>query len=460
MPVTGDAGQLERVVVNLMSNAIKFTDEGGRVTCRLATSDAEAILTVTDTGIGIPPAEQAGIFARFFRGSAARNGAVQGTGLGLHIVSSIVSAHGGDVAVESAAGQGACFTVRLPLRVGDDVLAAPDTVPLRTVTSGGLTTRFIALLSLPADDPEVRDIATVLDAALESARQTDQWALLGDALRFAHGRLGVRGLTDAGFGDIGAALLDAATTTPAPANGRDRLPDVLARCVAVPAAVREEHSAGLGPSAAAYLDHLLAGDRLEAVALTRRCVTEGMAASEILLDILEPVQREVGRRWALGQISVLQEHFCTAVTQFVMTDLYAEVFDGQDSEKRLVAVHAPGSLHHVGLRMVADVLECQGWSTTYVSESVTGDALTALLARAEADLLMISASMPDQIRHVSAMIRAVRQDARTRDVKVVVGGRPFRVAPDLVDAVGADAWALDARTAVEVCDALGGGVGV
>ena len=153
MHVTGNAEQLERVVVNLVSNAIKFTDQGGRVTCSLSASASEALLVVTDTGIGIPETEQPELFARFFRGSAARDGAVPGTGLGLHIVASIVQDHGGEVSVDSAAGQGTSFTVRLPRRADDD--AAHDGsafAPLRPVTSGGLPARFVALLSLPSDD--------------------------------------------------------------------------------------------------------------------------------------------------------------------------------------------------------------------------------------------------------------------------------------------------------------------
>jgi signal transduction histidine kinase len=112
--VTGDAEQLERVVLNLVSNAIKFSEQGGTVTCRLFEAAAEAVLEVIDTGIGIPQDELDGVFTKFFRGSAAREHAVQGTGLGLPIVASIVENHGGSVAVESGEDRGTVLTVRLP----------------------------------------------------------------------------------------------------------------------------------------------------------------------------------------------------------------------------------------------------------------------------------------------------------------------------------------------------------
>lgn len=337
--------------------------------------------------------------------------------------------------------------VRVPIGSGSG--------PVHTVPLDDLTERFIGLLDLPRDDPEVRDIATLLHAALESARNTDLAELLDDAVRFAQGRLTVRGLADVGCRDVGAAL-ETAAGPPLADEERDRLHSLLARSAADPVSAPSPETEGLGPLGAAYVDLLLQGDRKGAVALARRCVTDGMDIYDILLDVLEPAQHDVGRRWALGEISVAQEHFCTAVTQFVMTDLYPGLFTGEDSQRRLVAVHVPGSMHHVGLRMVVDVLECRNWSTTYLVDDVTVESLPGLVAEDRADLLLISASMPGQIPSVSALIRAVRQDPRTRDVKVVVGGRPFHVAPDLVQAVGADGWARDARTAVDVCNGLMG----
>lgn len=316
-----------------------------------------------------------------------------------------------------------------------------------------LKSRFVALLDLPGDDAEVRDIVAMLHAALNTARETDQAALLDDALRFAQVRFVVRGLAHATCGEIGAAL-EAAAEPSLAVEDRAGFHALLARCVADPLTSTPPDPAALGPLSAAYVEHLVRGDRWGAVALARRCVTDGMDIYEILLDILEPAQREVGRRWALGLISIAQEHFCTAVTQFVMTDLYPGLFSGEDSQRRLVAVHVPGSLHHVGLRMVVDVLECQGWSTTYIVEDVTIESLPGLVVEDRADVLLISAAMPSHISQVKAMIRAIRQDPRTGGVRVVVGGRPFSVAPDLVDAVGADGWAPDARSAVDVCNAL------
>lgn len=119
--VRGVAADLERAVVNLVGNAIKFTDDdGGWVRCVLeavpATSDrpARARVVVSDNGLGIPRAEQARLFDRFFRSSTAQHHQIQGTGLGLSIVESIVRQHGGEIVVRSVHHEGSVFTMNLP----------------------------------------------------------------------------------------------------------------------------------------------------------------------------------------------------------------------------------------------------------------------------------------------------------------------------------------------------------
>lgn len=113
--VHGDAGHLDRMVMNLLSNAVKFTPDGGRIVCRVAQEADNAVLEVSDTGIGIPVEEQGQLFSKFFRSSTAQERAIQGTGLGLSIIESIVSAHGGRVEARSEHLDGATFTVTLPL---------------------------------------------------------------------------------------------------------------------------------------------------------------------------------------------------------------------------------------------------------------------------------------------------------------------------------------------------------
>ena len=112
----GDQSKLSQVIYNLTDNAIKYTPEGGCIDVTLETQGKEAVLTVADTGIGIPQGDLTHIFDRFYRVDKARSRATGGTGLGLSIVRQMVQLHGGTIDVDSAPEKGSVFTVTLPLR--------------------------------------------------------------------------------------------------------------------------------------------------------------------------------------------------------------------------------------------------------------------------------------------------------------------------------------------------------
>jgi len=113
--VGGDRGRLAQVLDNLISNALKFTPEGGTVEVSTRLNGEHVSVEVADTGIGIPIADQPRLFERFFRSSVANDRAIPGTGLGLAIVKAIVEAHNGEIKIDSKEGRGTTFRVDLPL---------------------------------------------------------------------------------------------------------------------------------------------------------------------------------------------------------------------------------------------------------------------------------------------------------------------------------------------------------
>lgn len=115
LSIEADAPRLEQVVSNLIDNALKYTDKGS-VAVTLKQDGAYAVLTVHDTGIGIPKDSIPRLFERFYRVDKARSRDTGGTGLGLSIVERIIASHGGYINVESAVGRGTTFTVYLPMR--------------------------------------------------------------------------------------------------------------------------------------------------------------------------------------------------------------------------------------------------------------------------------------------------------------------------------------------------------
>jgi two-component system phosphate regulon sensor histidine kinase PhoR len=111
----GDANTLQEVLQNLLDNALQYTPAGGNIEVSASSSNGHVVVTVADTGIGIPQVEQERIFERFYRVDAARSREAGGTGLGLSIARHIMEAHGGHLWVESAVGEGSRFHFSIPI---------------------------------------------------------------------------------------------------------------------------------------------------------------------------------------------------------------------------------------------------------------------------------------------------------------------------------------------------------
>jgi signal transduction histidine kinase len=113
--VRADPDAIEQAILNLLTNAMKYSGESREIDLKLQRHDRHAVIQVTDKGVGIPPAEQSRIFEKFYRVPSAENQRVPGTGLGLTLVQHIARAHGGRVEVQSEPGKGSTFSVHLPL---------------------------------------------------------------------------------------------------------------------------------------------------------------------------------------------------------------------------------------------------------------------------------------------------------------------------------------------------------
>jgi signal transduction histidine kinase len=114
-PVRADADALQQAILNLLTNAMKYSGQSREIDLRLRRENGYAVIEVTDRGVGIAPEEQERIFEKFYRAPTPENGLIPGAGLGLALAEHIAAAHGGRVAVRSAPGQGSTFTIRLPL---------------------------------------------------------------------------------------------------------------------------------------------------------------------------------------------------------------------------------------------------------------------------------------------------------------------------------------------------------
>ena len=168
--VTGDSDRLIQVVINLISNAVKFTDAGS-VTCRAVRRGGEIVVSVVDTGMGIAPADQPKVFERFKQVGDTLTDKPKGTGLGLPICREIVEHHGGRVWVESVLGQGSTFAFSVPVPAAHGAGAGPGGSPVElaalirqlrdqvVVTTPRTAERSPRLLVVD-DDPNIRELLT------------------------------------------------------------------------------------------------------------------------------------------------------------------------------------------------------------------------------------------------------------------------------------------------------------
>lgn len=209
-----------------------------------------------------------------------------------------------------------------------------------------------------------------------------------------------------------------------------------------------------GPLGRQYLETLLHGERRDARDLILDAVGGGATVGEVYRDVFQPSQHEVGRLWQTNRIGVGHEHYCTAATQLIMSQLYPHVFATEKRGRTLVATCAADDLHEIGVRMVADLFELEGWTTYYLGASTPVPSVVQMVTERKANVLAVSATIAYHLPALEALIAAVRNAPGCRDLKILVGGYPFNLDPDLWRKVGADGSARTAQDAIALADEL------
>lgn len=200
---------------------------------------------------------------------------------------------------------------------------------------------------------------------------------------------------------------------------------------------------------AEYLAALRTGNRHRALAVLDDARAAGLDVRAVYLDVLQPAMRAIGQLWQENELTVAEEHLATAVTHVAMGRLYAECCTGAEPIGRtLLAACVDGERHELGLRMVCDLLELEGWDARYLGATVPADSLVAMVMRERPDALALSASTAPRLAELRAMIAAVRAACGDASPFILAGGRPFHDDEVLARRLGADATAPDAAAAV------------
>ncbi len=206
-----------------------------------------------------------------------------------------------------------------------------------------------------------------------------------------------------------------------------------------------------------YLNLLLQGKRPEAAECIMNAVKQGVSIKDIYLYVFQASQYEIGRLWHGKKVSVAQEHYCSAATERIMSQLYARIFGTERRGRTYVGACVGGELHQIGSRMVADFFEMDGWDTYYMGANTPTPGILQAISEHNADILGISLSMSFHRSTLENLIQSVRKSEHAEKLKIIAGGYSFIADPNLWKAVGADGSADNAEQAVILANRLADG---
>lgn len=198
-----------------------------------------------------------------------------------------------------------------------------------------------------------------------------------------------------------------------------------------------------------YFEALRAGDRRAALATAKSALSGGVDIRDLYMEVFQPAMYAVGHLWETNQFTVAQEHLATAITQSVMAQLYATVVSRPPNGRKMVATCIGGELHELGIRMVTDFFEMEGWEVLYLGANMPAEDVIRMLESERAQLLAVSVTLGGHLLQARDLIGAVRASPAGQRVTIMVGGQPFNRSPEAALAIGADLTARSAREAVQ-----------
>lgn len=201
----------------------------------------------------------------------------------------------------------------------------------------------------------------------------------------------------------------------------------------------------IGSSPFGYADVLLGQSAREARVAALELLERGVSPRALYLEVLGPALQEVGSRWQRGLISVAQEHLATAIVSSVMAIVAPRLIEPPPIGRRAVLACTDGELHDVGLRMVGDFLEADGWDVLLLGALTPPDALQRLVADRAPDVVGLSTALTTHLASAAEAIAAMRR--LETPLFVMVGGRAYRDDSSVALGIGADVLLADAGAA-------------
>ncbi|WP_161569276.1 cobalamin B12-binding domain-containing protein [Candidatus Oscillochloris fontis] len=211
----------------------------------------------------------------------------------------------------------------------------------------------------------------------------------------------------------------------------------------------------IGELQSSYLHALVAGSGREADRVVTAALDLAVTPQQIYLDIFQPTAYQIGQLWQRNKVSVAQEHLATAIVERQMGEMHPMFRPKQPRSHTMVLGCVPDEWHRVGLRMVADFFEADGWDVHYLGANVPVKDLVGLARESHADLVGLSAEMIFNVPRVSEFVQALDQ-AGLSGIPIIAGGMPFIVQHDLAQALNLRGSAPNAEQAVRLAHEIVG----
>ena len=201
-----------------------------------------------------------------------------------------------------------------------------------------------------------------------------------------------------------------------------------------------------------FLAILLNGDRQGCLEFAGQFVHSVADLKRFYLDVVWPSMVIIGELWQANRISVADEHLATAIVGRVMAALYPRFAEFSITRGQAIVSAAPNEFHEVGARMVADFMELDGWDVTFLGANIPIPDLLTLVRKQKPFVVALSVATVFSLGKAGHLIKAIREEQGTGDTRVLVGGNAFSGLPHLWKDLGADGYAPDAESAVEIAN--------
>lgn len=199
---------------------------------------------------------------------------------------------------------------------------------------------------------------------------------------------------------------------------------------------------------------LLQGQHRRCIELADTLVHSSEDLRDFYLRVVGPSLVAIGEMWERAEISVAEEHLATAIVSRVLAQLYPRFALREPRKGRGIVTCAPNEYHELGGRMLADLLDIEGWDVSFLGANTPIQDLQAMMAITNPFFVGLSVSMPFNLIHTKKLIESVRRVPGCDGIKIIVGGSAFKESPGLADLMGADLYAQDAEAAVCLLGAL------